>query len=184
MGERRYGQEIARLRGPERLARLEVDRVVDLCQSGFPKPESMLDVGTGSGVFAEAFAARGLNVAGIDVDAAMLDAARAHLSAGRLVQASAEELPLVDQAVDLAFLGLLLHEADDALRVLREARRVARQRVAILEWPYREEEAGPPLAHRLRGEQVTALVEQAGLICLQEHSLQSLVLYLGHVQVG
>jgi hypothetical protein len=61
---------------------------------------------------------------------------------------------------------------------LQEAFRVARQRAAILEWPYREQSFGPPLAHRLRPDSLQALFEQAGFRTWQETNLVNTVLYL------
>ena len=54
MHERRFTGDVERLRAPERIARLEVDRVVNLCLEG-TRVDNVLDVGTGSGIFAEAF---------------------------------------------------------------------------------------------------------------------------------
>ena len=65
MHEKRFDGGIERLRAPERVARLEVERVVDLCLEGV-EIKNVLDVGTGSGLFAGAFFERGLEVAGID----------------------------------------------------------------------------------------------------------------------
>ena len=75
-----------------------------------------LDIGTGTGVFAEAFAARGLQVAGVDASADMIALARGFVPQGRFEVAPAEALPFADQTFDLVFLGLVLHEADDAPR--------------------------------------------------------------------
>ncbi|MHC1782551.1 MAG: class I SAM-dependent methyltransferase [Anaerolineaceae bacterium] len=70
MTEKRYNREIERLRDADRLERLEVERVVTLALQGLVQPQSMLDVGCGSGVFSEAFASRGLSVSGVDVNPA------------------------------------------------------------------------------------------------------------------
>ncbi len=168
--------EVARLRTPERLERLEVARVVELCLAGGTF-ESMLDVGTGSGVFAEAFAGKGLVVTGIDENPAMLEEAGRFLPQADLRQASAEALPFPDGAFDLVFLGVVLHEVDNPLKALEEARRVSRKRVAVLEWAYREEEMGPPLAHRLKPADLTRLAQTAGLDKIEVLALTKLVLY-------
>jgi hypothetical protein len=63
------------------------------------------------------------------------------------------------------------------LQALREAHRVARQRVVILEWPYQEEEFGPPLAHRLKPEEVAALAYRAGFEKVETLYLDRMVLY-------
>lgn len=49
MHERRFNREIGRLRYPDRIALLEVKRVVDLALEGLKQIQSVLDVGTGSG---------------------------------------------------------------------------------------------------------------------------------------
>lgn len=177
MGERRFSGEIDRLRAPGRLALLEVERVVDLCADGVAVG-SVLDVGTGSGVFAEAFARRSWDVTGIDVSARMVEAARRQVPGGRFQQAPAEALPFFDCEFDLAFLGHVLHEVDDPLRALEEARRVALARVAVLEWPYRAEEVGPPLAHRLRHDTVGVRALEAGFAEVRATFLTHMVLYL------
>jgi ubiquinone/menaquinone biosynthesis C-methylase UbiE len=159
--DRRFQGEPDRLRTPDRLARMEVPRVAALSTEGIIV-ESALDIGTGTGVFAEAFAALGIAVTGIDVNADLLAVARQSVPAAQFKQAPVEKIPFADRSFDLAFLGHMLHEADDPLAALKEARRVARNRVAILEWPYEQEEKGPPLEHRLRPEIVADLASQAG----------------------
>jgi ubiquinone/menaquinone biosynthesis C-methylase UbiE len=161
MNEKQFGGAVERLRSPERVARLEVERVVDIClEAGEFK--SVLDVGVGSGLFAEAFGRRGLEVSGVDVNPQMVAAARQYLPQADFRAAPAEALPYPDAAFDLVFMGLLLHESDEPLKVLQEARRVGRQRVCVLEWPYRQTEFGPPLEHRVKPDGVAEMVRQAG----------------------
>ncbi|MBN1965724.1 MAG: class I SAM-dependent methyltransferase [Anaerolineae bacterium] len=171
MSDRRFPPEkIARLRDPQRISHLEVPRVVDLCLDGI-EAASVVDVGTGSALWAEAFAARGLAVAGADISPEMLEVARQFVPGGDFRQGPAEAIPFEDGAGDLAFIGLVLHEVDDFVGALREARRVARQRVAVLEWPYRVQEFGPPLEHRLAPEDVFSYAEQAGGFATAEVTL-------------
>lgn len=174
--ERRFHGDVDRLRSTERISHLEIDKVIDLCLEGIDA-ERMVDVGTGSGLFAEAFAAHGLQVAGVDVNPEMVATASRFVPAGKFQIAPAEELPFPDGSFDLVFLGLVFHETDDALKAIQEARRVARQRVAILEWPYRQEEIGPPLAHRLKPEEVSALAHKAGCGDIDIFYLSNTVLY-------
>ena len=70
-----------------------------------------------------------------------------------------------------------MHEADDTVKALREARRVALERVVVLEWPYYDEEKGPPLAHRLMPEQVIALAQKAGFDKIETTPLTHMVLF-------
>jgi ubiquinone/menaquinone biosynthesis C-methylase UbiE len=176
MHEKRFQGEIARLRDPQRVDRLEVERVVDLCLEP-SAAQSVLDVGTGSGLFAEAFARRGLQVAGVDASPAMLEAARSFVPAGDFREGTAEALPLADSSFDLVFLGLVLHEADDTLKALHEALRTARRRVCILEWPYREQSFGAPMHERLKPEDLEELFKRAGFKTWSSTELSNTVLY-------
>ena len=175
MHERRF-TEIERLRSPERLARLDLDAVLTHTLDGLTAP-SVLDVGTGTGIFAEAFAARGLRVEGLDVNAEMLVAARQIVPQVTFREGLAESLPYPDDAFDLVFHGMVFHETDDRLKALKEAVRVARRRVALLEWPYEMGEFGPPQEERLRAEEIAALAESAGLPAPQIIPLTHLVMY-------
>ena len=177
MHERRFNREIERLRDPDRIARLEVDQVVNLTLEGLKEARTVLDLGTGSGLFAEKFAAYGLKVTGLDANPEMLPAARRYVPAGTFEEGIAEKLPFPEGSFDLLFMGLLLHETDDPLKALREAHRVAVQRLAILEWPDEEQSFGPPREHRLSFEKITALAKQAGFKNIELIRLKHLALY-------
>ncbi len=161
--DRRFQGQADRLRAPDRLARLDVPRVTALSLEGITA-QSVLDIGTGTGVFAEALVAQGLTVTGIDVNAELLEIAHQLVATAQFKQAPMEQIPFADRSFDLAFLGHVLHEADDPVLALKEARRVTRLRVAILEWPYRQEEKGPPLEHRVKPETVAEWARQAGYL--------------------
>jgi ubiquinone/menaquinone biosynthesis C-methylase UbiE len=177
MHEKRFNRAVERLRDADRLERLEVRRVVDLALEGLNDPQSALDVGMGSGVFAEELFARGLQVSGADVNPEMLPAARSYVPAGDFREGAAESLPFADKAFDLVFMGLLLHETDDTLAALQEARRVGRQRLAVLEWPDEEQPVGPPREHRIPEEKIRTLAKQAGFGEMVTTRLRTLVLY-------
>ncbi len=168
--------QIDRLRSAERLERLEVNRVTELSLQGITA-RSMIDIGTGSGIFAEAFANHGLAVTGIDANPEMLAAAAPFAPNGEFREAVAESIPYPDMSFDLAFMGLVLHETDDPLKALQEAFRVSQNRLAILEWPYAEQDYGPGLEERLRPEQIEALARQAGFQQFKVSLLKTLVLY-------
>ena len=177
MHEHRYHGEISRLRSSERLAWLEVDRVVMLSTQA-SHPQRVLDVGTGSGIFAEAFHKLGLDAEGVDANPQML------AEAGRLVpgvvfqQGTAENLPYPNAAFDLVFMGLLFHETDDRPKAMREAARVTRHEVAVLEWRYEAQAIGPGLDERLTEKEIADLAAQAGLHVVQTVPLQALIFYL------
>lgn len=174
--ERRFHGAADRLRAPDRVARLDVPRVVVLSLAGLTAV-NMLDVGTGTGIFAEAFAAAGLAVTAIDTNAELLAVARGFAPTAQFREAAAEQIPFPDDSFDLVFLGHVLHETDDPLAALCEARRVARQRVAVLEWPYRDDLHGPPLAHRLSPAVVADLSARTGLAQIEAIPLEYMDFY-------
>ncbi len=177
MHERRFNGGIERLRSAERIALLEIDKVVSLSVNKISSG-SVLDVGTGTGIFAEAFSKLGLDVSCIDVSDDMLEAAAKYLPNAILKKAPVEKIPFNDKAFDLTFLGLVFHEADDQLMALKEVKRVTKQRIAILEWPYKKSEQGPPLDHRIKPETLKSLFKEAGIDEYEVIDLQYLQLFL------
>jgi ubiquinone/menaquinone biosynthesis C-methylase UbiE len=178
MHEKRFNSQIERLRDPGRVARLEIERVANLTLDNLNEVKSVLDIGTGSGFFAEQFAARGLQVTGLDANPEMLLAARMYVTAGIFHEGIAEKLPFPDGSFDLVFMGLLLHETDDTLAALKEAYRVTQKRLAILEWPYEVQDFGPPIEHRLSPDKIVLFAKQAGFAVVHQERLESLILYL------
>jgi len=174
-----YTGSVERLRRPERIEILEVDKVVSLALQGL-LAKSVLDVGTGSGIFAEAFAARKLAVSGVDIKEEMLEAARAFVPKGAFKLAPSDKLPFADRSFDLVFMGLVLHETDDPLAALREAWRVCALRTAILEWPDAEQKGpfGPPRADRIAAADLYKHAETAGFARWTAIHLDRLVLYI------
>jgi ubiquinone/menaquinone biosynthesis C-methylase UbiE len=175
--ERRFNGKIQRLRSPERIERFEPDKVIDLCLADI-SAHSMLDIGTGSGLFAERFHGRGLSVYGVDVNPDMLEAAEHFVPEGTFVEAAMESLPFEENRFDLVFMGCVLHEADDFVKALSEARRVTRQRVCVLEYPYRRQPFGPPMNHRLTEDRIRDFSAQAGFKDVQVHQRRDIVVYI------
>jgi len=175
--EKRFHGHSDMLRSQRRLAQLEVSRVVALCLEGLRGVHNLLDVGTGSGLFAEAFGAQVAEVVGVDVNPDMVALARKLVPGIRFALAPMEALPFASQTFDVVYMGHVLHETDDLHRALAEARRCARMRVAALEWPYRQQEMGPPLAHRLAPPQVQEAAAIAGFQQVEVLYLQHMTLY-------
>lgn len=106
--------------------RVETKVVFDLAG---PLPgRRVLDVGTGDGTYAIEAVRRGAHVTGIDVDPAMLAAARSRSDCAgvsvALREARAEELPFDDGAFDVVLAVTVLCFVPDARGAVREMARV------------------------------------------------------------
>ena len=175
--EKTYTGSPERLRNPGRVQLLEIPLVLDHCLDD-PSIRSVLDVGTGSGLFAEAFAKKGLEVRGIDMNPVMIQEAQKLVPLAFFKQGTMEKIPYAESSFDLAFYGLVLHETNDLDTVIQEAFRISRKRVAFLEWPYVGEENGPPLAHRLRADKIIEILYQSGFKSADVIPLNQLVLII------
>src|SRR5271165_1532886 len=105
------------------------ERIVELAE---PRTgDTVVDIGSGTGLLTLAFAKRSARVWAIDSSPAMNEYLRAKAASAELdniktVLASAVSLPLVDEIADLVVSNYCLHElrCADKLRALTEARRV------------------------------------------------------------
>lgn len=176
MNERIYNQGPDKLRSKERKARLEVDKVINYClqDTGI---ESILDIGTGSALFAEKFSKSGILVAGIDINDEMINTAKKYLPNSEFKIASAENIPYKNEAFDAAFFGLVFHELTDYKKAMLEAYRVSRLYTFILEWQYKHEDFGPPKEHRLEPEYIKDLALTSGYKSYTTILLNNLILY-------
>lgn len=181
MSDKRYNDKIEKLRDPGRVARYEMDAMITACLDGI-RAKSMLDVGTGSGLFAEAFVKQGLEVAGSDINPEMIAAAKKFVPAGRFEVAPAEKQPFEDKSFDVVFMANVFHEVDDQVATLMEAKRIAKKRIAIMEHPYKLQLFGPPLHHRLRPKKIREFALQAGLDDMNIVKLKNVNLYLLDIQ--
>lgn len=89
----------------------------------------VLDLGCGTGWLAERLARRGWKVVGLDPSAAMLERAARRVS---VVRGDGLRLPFADGAFDAVCVTAVLDFVGDPAGLLREARRVARERVVVV----------------------------------------------------
>lgn len=89
--------------------------------------QSVLDVGSGSGRFGRAIQERlGITVTGVDVCEYSDPSIPVHIYDG-------VTLPFADKAFDVVFLAFVAHHIEDQGTALREARRVAKDKVIVFE---------------------------------------------------
>jgi ubiquinone/menaquinone biosynthesis C-methylase UbiE len=108
-----------------------------LARIELPPGLDVLDLGTGTGNLAAAFAARGHRVTGMDFSERSLARARRTCPGVRLVLADLHELDAVrTRSFDLVTLAYVLHGLPEALRpvVLGHAARISRGHVLVLDY--------------------------------------------------
>ena len=177
MSEKRYNGSPESLRHKWRNRMMNMIPVMDKVITTF-QPETVCDIGCGSGNFAEAFNERGLVVSGVDVNPAMIKAIRNYVPEMDARVAPAEELPFEDKQFDLAFLSFVFHEVDDQMKTLLEARRIAKKGIAILDFPYDRVLLGPPRKIRVKPAKLRNQCLHLGLALPEMAEYQKAVLYL------
>lgn len=180
-----------RLRDPDRLKMLRIPEVI----KRLVDRDTMhaIDVGAGTGVWAEAFLRAGVGqVTAIDNSSTMIDQIRKHLPEVRVMQTAADTIRMPTETADLVFAAFVLHEVPDHVAALTEWKRLCRRTVAVMEWPPLKEEAaevvegeGPPPSRRLSQAEITELGRKAGLGEPEVWKTKNWVLYtwnITHVQ--
>ncbi len=149
----------------------EILQAMDLAEG-----ETLVDVGCGTGFFALP-AARMVGESGqvyaLDTSTTMLAKLQDKLASvdahGNIKALVSQEsaLPLPDGCADAALLAIVLHEADDAVTLLREIHRclIPGGRLGLVEWHKTDTwqpGAGPPPGERLSPEKAASLITSAG----------------------
>ncbi|MDV4342636.1 class I SAM-dependent methyltransferase [Methanoculleus sp. YWC-01] len=140
---------------------------------GLVSGATFIDVGCGEGFFALP-AARMVGphgrVCGIDIDAEALDllqekAFSEGLDNVVLHRGMAEEIVLCDGCADVVFFGIDLHDFIDPVRVLENARQMARSTGMVVDVDWKKEPLplGPPPAKKFSTEHAASLMAEAGL---------------------
>ena len=101
-------------------------KLLNSMKEAFAGCKTVLDIGTGTGRFAEYFNDSGFNVVGVDVSLSMMAKARER-KLRDLVQADAHYLPFRDRVFDGALMIHVLHLVHDWVQVVHEAGRVTRK---------------------------------------------------------
>lgn len=140
-----------------------------LREAGLKSGGSFADIGCGPGFFtlpaAHIVGEKGV-VYAIDTEEKMLDRLRERMPPSNvmLIKSTESSFSVKGSAVDMAFLGYMLHEAEDRPRFLKEVKRIVKDEgsVVIIDWKKIREEKGPPLEERLTEDEVVCLLKAAG----------------------
>jgi len=146
-----------KLESAERRERMNPAWLVDAMRLG--KDEVALDIGCGTGFFAEAAAGRVAKLIGVDRSEDMLNVFRAKDGFSEfgnidLRIGDAADLPVEDGSCDVVFHVCILHEIKDVARFHAEIMRALKLggRVYCVDWEARDTEGGPPVDHRVSKE--------------------------------
>lgn len=139
---------------------------------GLPEgPSVVVEIGAGTGLFAEAFLERapGATIYVTDIAEEALDWIRANRHAvaeGRMIPVMAEEtrVPLSDRSADAVYMINLHHELADPAATYADAFRMLKRggRLLVVDWAARETPKGPPLVSRASAASLAGVMRAAG----------------------
>jgi ubiquinone/menaquinone biosynthesis C-methylase UbiE len=165
-------RKLEKLNDPARFESLPPDALFSALE--LPEgPSVVVEIGAGTGLFAEAFTERAPEavVYVTDIAEEALEWIRAHRSGvaeGRIVPVMAEEtcVPLQDGLADAVYMINIHHEFIDPAASYADAFRILKAggRLLVVDWAARETPKGPPLASRVSAERLVEVVGGAGFI--------------------
>jgi len=133
---------------------------------------TFVDVGCGYGFFAIPAAnmvGREGRVIGVDVDQEWLeclrrDSEKEGIGNVETIFGMGEETVVRRGCADMVFFGMVLHDFEDPLKVLANARLMLKPNAVLvdLDWKKEDGEVGPPVAIRLSKEEASAMISQQG----------------------
>jgi len=142
-----------------------------LAEIGLRKNMTFVDIGCGGGFFAipaaQLVGKRG-KVLAVDIDAQAIEELKAEADEKGLTNVvtrvgSAEQTVFCESCADIAFFGIVLHDFQDASKVLRNAKTMLKPNGVLvdLDWKKTAMQFGPPLSIRFSEAQATNLLEKA-----------------------
>jgi len=143
-----------------------------LIRLGLHEGDIMADIGCGIGYFtipASKIVGDSGKVFAMDILPEMLQDVEMkikekNISNIKTILTEENDFKLEDNKVTIAFISLVLHEANEKENFLNEIKRIIspKGRIAIVEWQKINSEFGPPTAHRLDKMDLTKLLDSLG----------------------
>lgn len=165
-----------KLESPERRERMAPEKLAAAIR--LTGAETVLDIGVGTGFFAEVIAPMCARLIGVDRSPGMMDVFRGKesfkiLSNVELRRGEADGLPVEDDACDVALHVNLLHEIDDVNKFHNEIKRVLKPggRLFCVDWHAKQTGMGPPLSHRVPVDKAIAMIEHDGFKITKQHDI-------------
>ena len=145
-----------------------------LADVGLKPALTFIDVGCGGGFFtmpAARITRKSGKVYGIDINPDYINelrelAAKEKLNNLELTVGKAEEVVVCEGCADIVFLGVVLHDFEDAAKVLRNANRMLKPngRLFNLDWKKEQMDLGPSFQKRFSEDYAADLIKAAGFI--------------------
>lgn len=167
--------KLERLNDPGRFETMKPDTILEAL--GVLPGATIVDIGAGTGLFAEQFARRlGATVYAVDMVPDMVEWMRINrggVKEGAVVPVLSSEtaIPLKDEIADAVTMLNLHHELAHPAATYAEALRVLKPggRIVVVDWARRDTPKGPPLHVRATGAELVALLVGAGFEAAVEH---------------
>jgi len=169
--------KIARLDDPARFD--DLDPEVMWQALGRPAPESIVDIGAGTGLFARRFAqmAPAATVYAVDTEPEMIAWIEEHRDAAtgerlRTVLADETSIPLPDASADLVVMINLHHELAEPSGSYAEALRLLRPGGSLLvaDWSRNDAPGGPPQEIRVTFDRLAGMLRDVGFEDVTGHA--------------
>ncbi len=145
-----------------------------LADIGLKPALTFVDIGCGGGFFTMPAARIMRNtgkIFGIDLNSDYIGelrklAAKENFNNLELTVGRAEDIVVCEGCADIVFLGVVLHDFEDATRVLENANRMLKQRGRLidLDWKKEETDKGPSFEKRFSQEYAAGLIRAAGFV--------------------
>jgi ubiquinone/menaquinone biosynthesis C-methylase UbiE len=179
-------RKMTKLDSPERRKILPPREI--LCEMGLHEGDIFLDIGAGIGYFsfpaAEIVGKNGKIIA-TDVSKEMIQELRkridnTHIQNIDARQSDGYDIMVEDRSVTFAFMSTVLHEVDDKVRFLTNAKNTLQKngRLGIVEWIKKTMEMGPPIEERLEPEEVSGILREIGMKVLMVKEYNDYFYYL------
>jgi ubiquinone/menaquinone biosynthesis C-methylase UbiE len=133
---------------------------------------TFMDIGCGNGFFtlpAAHLAGPGGQIYGLDTNSQAIEEIKTKAAADSLHNITlrngkAEDIILCESCADIVFFGIVLHDFQDAAKVLKNARKMLKGdgRLVDLDWKKASMQFGPPVSLRFDEATASRLIESAG----------------------
>lgn len=169
-------EKLARLNDPKRLIDTNPGLLWEKLR--LKNPETLIDIGAGTGVFAVEFSKKMKNgkVYACDISDAMLAWMKdnlPHALNGIVIPTKMEEsvVPLPDEIADMVYMINLHHELEDPVKIAAEAYRLLHKggKLMIIDWKKEETPEGPPLSIRVTEEDIASDMLKGGFSSIIRH---------------